>query len=185
MLRASLAGSPFCFRLVEHLPADGEADLVVVPANRPGHPAPGSPPRIATGPASLMRAALLAGCADYLREPWTPEELALRAEGVLARQVSRLQFPWGAARWDGDRLRTPRGTVELTRRQAVILRALLRHRGEPVPRAALAGLLGPGAGRRSRRVDVHVSAIRRLVRAVEPAARGLVVCVRGRGYMVR
>jgi len=131
-----------------------------------------------------MRAAFLAGCADYLREPWTPDELALRAERVLARQASCFQFPWGRVRWEGDRLLTPRGEVALSRRQAVLLRALLRSRGRPVARAALGGLLGPGAGRASRRVDVHVSAIRRRIRAVQPGAGAFITCVRGQGYMV-
>jgi DNA-binding response OmpR family regulator len=80
----------------------------------------------------------------------------------------------------------------------VILRALLRQRGRPVPRAALACLLGAanreggksrkGAGSsasvESRRIDVQVSALRRRVRAVVPEAGRFIVCVRGQGYMI-
>jgi DNA-binding response OmpR family regulator len=157
---------------------------VVLPADRVPLLGPDEPPAIAWGPAGLMRAAFLAGCADYLRDPWTPEELSLRAELVLARQAARLEFPWGAARWEGDSLRTPHGVASLSRRQALLLRALLRRRGQPVARSALGGLLGPGAAGGSRRVDVQVSAIRRRVRTVEPGAGAFVVCVRSQGYMV-
>jgi hypothetical protein len=183
-IRASLARSPFCFHAVKDPPNGGEADLVVLPADRVSLRGPGEPPAIAWGPASLMRAAFLAGCADYLRDPWTPDELGLRAELVLAGQAARLEFPWGSARWEGDAFRTPHGVAPLTRRQAVILRALLRRRGQPVPRSALSGLLGPGGAGASRRVDVQVSTIRRRVRAVEPGAGAFVVCVRRQGYMV-
>ncbi len=184
-LRASLARSPFCFRRVESLEDGLEPDLLVVPADRLEPATAATPPRIAWGPPALMRSAFLAGCADYLREPWTPEELALRAESVLARQAVRFQFPWGTVRWEGDDLRTPRGTVLLSRRQAIILRALLRARGRPVARSTLAALLGAGADRDSRRVDVHVSAIRRQVRAMEPDAGVFVLGVRGQGYLIR
>lgn len=165
----------------------GGADLLVLPARE--LPRAGSPPAaddvpvIAHGPAGLMRAAFLGGCADYLRDPWTAQELALRAEAVLSRRRASFEFPWGRTRFEGDALCTPGGPAPLTRQQAVILRALLRRRGAPVARAALAALLGAGS-EKSRRVDVQVSAIRRRVREVVPGAGRFITCVRGRGYMI-
>jgi DNA-binding response OmpR family regulator len=133
-----------------------------------------------------MRSAFLGGCTDYLRDPWTPEELALRVQGAIARQRACFEFPWGEAHIEGDELRTPGGRTPLTHHEAVILRALLRQRGTPVPRAALGCLLGGGALRSgaSRRIDMHVSALRRRVRSVVPEAGRFIVCVRGEGYMV-
>ena len=158
---------------------------MVLPADRLDARGAEGPPLIAWGPAGLMRAAFLRGCADYLRDPWTPEELLLRAESVLAREAARFILPWATVSLRGDTLRTPRGPVALTHHQAVILRALLRRRGRPVARAALGSLLGgnTGAGS-SRRVDAHVCAIRRLVRSVDPAAGRFIVCVRRRGYLI-
>lgn len=182
-IRASLARSPFHFHPGTHPPNEGEADLLVMPAALLDSVSTALPV-IAWGPAGLMRSAFLHGCADYLREPWSPEELALRAEAVLARQQTRLQFPWGTVRWEGDTLRTPHGFAAFTRHEAIILRALLRCRGQPVSRAALAALLGAGRARDSRRVDVHVSAIRRRVRSAEPRAGRFVVCVRRQGYLI-
>jgi CheY-like chemotaxis protein len=185
-IRASLGRSPFHFISTAEPLSDDEVDLFVVAARHAGGLAQGGVPVIAHGPAALMRGAFLAGCADYLRDPWTPEELALRAHAAISRQVAGGEFPWGGMRIDGDELHTPGGRAALTHHEAVILRALLRQRGRPVPRAALACLLGGGALRvaASRRIDVHISALRRRVRAVVPEAGRFIVCVRGQGYMV-
>ena len=186
-VRASLAGGPFRLVRSAERPAVDEADLVVIDA-RDLQPAPGdartatSPLLIAHGPAGLMRAAFLAGCADYLREPWTPQELALRAEAALARRRAAARFPWGRLDWDGDSLCIPGGPVSLTRQQARILRVLLERRGSTVSRAALAALLGGQAS--SRCIDVQVSRIRRTVRAAVPAAGRFIVGVRRQGYLV-
>ena len=186
-IRASLAGSPFRFLASADPPAGDEADVLVLPARdldrlpEASRPPAGSAAVIAYGPAGLMRAGFLAGCVDYLRDPWTPEELALRAEAALARREVSYEFSWGRLRFEGDTVRAPRGQAPLTRQQAVILRALLRRRGRPVPRAALACLLGAGNGRG---VDVQVSAIRRRVRAAAPEAGRFIVCVRRQGYMI-
>jgi DNA-binding response OmpR family regulator len=111
---------------------------------------------------------------------------------VLSRQRTRWEFPWGDARLERDTLHTPRGCAVLTHNEAMILRALLRQRGRPVPRAALACLLGgmrsESAGRhgsaQSRRIDVQISALRRRVREVVPEAGRFIVCVRSQGYMI-
>jgi hypothetical protein len=185
-IRASLGRSPFHFRPTnEPLPED-ESDLYVADVRLVGSLPAGGVPVIAHGPAALMRTAFLAGCADYLRDPWHPEELALRARAALSRARGCWEFPWGSASFDGAELRTPNGAAVLTHHEAVILRALLRQRGRPVPRAALSCLLGAGPrpGDGSRRIDVHVSALRRRIRALAPEAGRFVVCVRGQGYMV-
>jgi hypothetical protein len=191
-IRASLGRSPFHFEPTADPLSDDDADLFVVDARDVGSLAEGGVPVIAHGPPSLMRAAFLSGCSDYLREPWTPEELALRAHAVLSRQRTRWEFPWGDARLERDKLHTPRGYAVLTHHEAMILRALLRQRGRPVPRAALACLLGgtrsQGAGKhgsaQSRRIDVQISALRQRVREVVPEAGRFIVCVRSQGYMI-
>ncbi len=184
-IRASLARSPLHFSSgAEPLPPD-EVDLFVAPAGRVEDLVSTGVPVIAHGPAGLLRAAYLAGCVDFLREPWTPEELALRAQAALARVPRRFQFPWGTVAFEGDALRVPGGTAVLTHHEALILRALLRARGRPVPREALTlALRGSPTPPDSRRIDVHVSGVRRKVRALVAAADRFVICVRGQGYMV-
>jgi len=194
-IRASLKGSPFHFLAADQVPEGTDAELVVLPAREAARlAAPAGKPLVAAseladaemiayGPPGLLRAAFMAGCADYLREPWTAQELALRAEIALSRRSRGCEFGWGWARWDGDTLCTPGGPVALTRQQALLLRALIRRRGSPVPRNALAALLGTvNVGGRS--LDVQVSQIRRRVRDVVPAAGRFIVCVRGKGYLL-
>ena len=160
-------------------------DLFVVPAFQVGTLADIGVPVIAHGPAGLLRAAFVAGCVDYLREPWTPEELSLRALSALARQRECYGFSWGEAHFEGDTLCAPGGSARFPHCEAVLLRALLRRRGQPVPRSALESLLGGRARKAgSRCIDVHLSAVRRRVRAVAPGAGQFIVCVRGQGYMV-
>ncbi|HUJ75986.1 MAG TPA: hypothetical protein VL359_14075 [bacterium] len=205
-MRASLRRSPFVFLgSDEPLPPEC-ADLYVVPAARVGNLPRHGLPVIAAGPAGLLRSAFLAGCADYLREPWTAEELALRALGAMARGARRFTFPWGELSLESDRLDSPAGPIRLTWHESRILAALLRSRGDPVPRQALgyaAGMspLGRGStpplGRgstppssaprtrpASRAIDAHVCSIRRKVRAAVPEADPFIVCVRSQGYLI-
>jgi hypothetical protein len=188
-VRASLRGSPFHFTLTQHFPApaegDGRPDLYVTRAQDLEEVAAAGVPVIAFGPAGLLRGAFLGGCADYLRDPWLPEELELRALAVLSRVRRSFEFPWGTASFEGTGLRTPCGLVPLTHHEAAALRVLLRSRGEPVPRSAIAcELWGSPARSAGRAVDVHVASVRRKVRLVETDAGRFITCVRGKGYMV-
>lgn len=186
-VRASLRGSPLHFTLRQVPPAVAEEkpDLFVARAQDVEEVAAAGVPVIAVGPPGLLRAAYLGGCADYLREPWLPEELELRALAVLSRARRSFEFPWGAVSFEGTDLRTPRGLVPLTHHEAAVLRLLLRARGEPVPRPAIAcELWGSAARSDGRAVDVHVASVRKKVRLVETEAGRFITCVRGKGYMV-
>lgn len=186
-VRASLRGSPFHFLLKEPpetRPAE-QPDLYIAPAWALAELSATGTPVIACGPSGLLRSAFLGGCADYLREPWTPEELELRALAVLSRAGRRFQFPWGTVSFEGKDLRTPGGIVALTHHESRLVRLLLRARGEPVPRSAIAcDLWGSPARVSGRAVDMHVAAARRKVRRTVPEAGRFIICVRGRGYMI-
>jgi len=186
-VRASLRGSPFHFSLVgspDNLPAD-PPDLFVAHVKDLNEISTTATPVIACGSAGLLRSAFLSGCADYLREPWLPEELELRALAALSRVSRRFEFPWGTVCFEGKDLRTPAGLVPLTFGESRLLRLLLRARGEPVPRAAIAyELWGNPARAAGRAVDVHAASIRKKVRNVESRAGRFITCVRGQGYMV-
>jgi hypothetical protein len=184
-IRASLRRSPFLFHATdEPLPAD-EVDLYVLPVTEVRELHAGGAPVIGWGPATMVRTAFLSGCEDYLKDPWTPEEFSMRAMAVLARVERRFDFPWGTVFFEGKDLHTPAGLLSLTLHESRILRTLLRARGQPVPRAALAylpaGTPGPAG---SRAIDVHVASLRRKMREAIPAAGRFILCVRGQGYMV-
>ena len=185
--RASLARSPFIFLATPDAASAGEADLLLVPAaSLAGLPRGTGIPTIAHGPPHLLRSAFLAGCADYLRDPWTAEELAARALAVLARVQERFAFPWGELAIEGSTLLTPAGPVALGAIQSRILRQLLASRGQPVPRAALALCAwGRPARASSRALDMHVASLRRKVTgAVAAAGPRFITAVRGEGYMI-
>ena len=185
-IRASLRRSPFLFLDSEEPHAADEVDLYVVSVGEIGALPSRGVPVIAWGPAALLRSAFLAGCGDYLKDPWSPEELGMRALAVLSRAQQHFLFPWGELSFQGKDLATPAGVVALTHHEFRVLRMLLQSRGTPVPRDALAySLWGAPAPTRCRAHDVHVAAIRRKVRAVMPAAGPrFIEAVRREGYMV-
>ena len=185
-IRASLRRGPFHVLTTDEPVPPEETELYVVPAAAWPQGLPGrGVPVIAWGPAELMRGAFLSGCDDYLREPWTPEELGLRALAALSRAEKRYRFPWGEISFEGKDLRTPGGLAVLTLHESRILGTLLRNRGQPVPREALAYSLSDAPpSRASRAVDVHIVSLRRKIRCAAGDAGRFIVCVRGQGYMV-
>jgi hypothetical protein len=184
-IRASLRRSPFLFSATEDPLPEADVDLYVAPAGRAQEICRRGAPTIAWGPAALLRSALLFGCVDYLKEPWTPEELGLRAGAALAREQQGFDFPWGRVCLHGMSLQTPAGPVALTFHESRILQKLLSARGEPVPREALSySVSGTAGSSESRAVDVHVAALRRKVRRAVPEAGPFIVCVRRQGYLV-
>lgn len=196
-IRASLSRSPFHFldspaplpasEVDLYLAPERTAEELLEPAAGAGGPSPSQPPVIAHGPGSLLRAAFLAGAADYLRDPWSPDELALRALAVLQRARARFTLPWGCLSQDGSLLESAGGPVRFTWHEAALLRALARGRGAPVSREVLEyALWGRPAKPGSRAVDVHVAVIRRKIATVTPGdPHPPIVAVRSRGYMVR
>jgi len=145
----------------------------------------GTAPVIGCGPPGLLRTAFLAGCDDYLRDPWAPEELAVRALAVLARRREGWSFPWGSVSFVPGGVAVPAGAATLTHAESMTLRILLRNRGSPVPREAMRyAICGCAAGSRGRSVDMHVSALRRKIRRAEPRCGRFIVSVRGQGYMI-
>ena len=148
-------------------------------------------PLIAYGPESELPRLFLAGCTDYLRDPWTPEELELRVLRALHAAETAARFgDGGALRLSGRVLSGPVGRVGLGAQEAEILRMLLANRGSTVTRDALFyAIWGRPPDRRSRAVHMHVTALRRHLAAVaepaettRPTAGRLIVTVRGRGY---
>ena len=176
-------------------PRDGRYAAVVAPAEAAERlltgPIQPAWALIAYGPAADLPRAFLAGCADYLRDPWTPEELELRVLRRLEASEAAARFgAGGVLRLSGRVLSGPGGTVNVSPQEAEVLRMLLANRGAAVTRDALFyAIWGRPPSRPSRAVDMHVSALRRHLAAVgapadaaRPQAGQLVVTVRGRGY---
>ena len=163
------------------LPVDLLQALVGVPSRR----AVAGIPIIAYGEASALRGAFLAGCADYLREPWSLEELAVRARKLVS--VSLLSLLGVDLNLTEVSVESRYGRAELSLQEQLILRALLRQTGTVVSREALQyALWGKLPDGRSRVVDVHVSSLRRKLQKVLPEEHTgqIILSVKGIGYVV-
>ncbi|TFG84610.1 MAG: response regulator transcription factor [Spirochaetales bacterium] len=133
-------------------------DAMVMPVDRFLCLAPGIHPSVimASGPADLVAEAFSAGCADYLRVPWSPEELLTRVRIRRGRSIAaggeRLTLEDGV-------LKGRRGLRRLDPAASAALVLLSANYGRMVPREALASVMGVSSCA-SRAVDMRMSRLR-------------------------
>ena len=155
---------------------------------KPGRSLPGQwLPMIAYGDSALLKHAFVTGVYDYMKEPWTVEELIERVDRLLDLWRERLVFRWGNIRLEGNFLWHAGRKAQLSYQECEILRVLLRQRGKAVPRDVLFYTIwGRLPQNRSRVIDVHVASINRKFGALIPATEKdrIVRSVRGTGYVV-
>ena len=144
-----------------------------------------SVPLLAYGEGSYLVPAFRSGCADYLREPWSLEELECRLDRLLGRLPGVYHFSWGDVDINHMSITNAQAdySCPLSYQEYRILKVLLRNKGGPVSREVLFYTIWkkPGAGRV---VDMHVSSIRRKLREVFPESGRALVTIRGHGYMI-
>jgi two-component system alkaline phosphatase synthesis response regulator PhoP len=132
---------------------------------------------------------LRAGGDDYLAKPFHLEELLLRIEAIL-RRTRTTEQPLDEASFGGNRVdfrsyraKTWRGEeIELSHKEAMILRLLVSAAGEVVSRdQILDRVWGYDAFPSSRTIDNFVVRLRRIFER-NPEAPGFIQTVRGVGY---
>lgn len=140
----------------------GRWDLVVAPAAmvlaRPKELSVA--PLIAYGPDSLLDLCLGSGCADYMREPWTQDELMARAE---LRSLATLELDSNGLILRNGMLCGPLGRTPLSATASAGLALLAANRARAVPRDALAAVMDM-KGSSSRALDMAMSRLRSALR---------------------
>jgi DNA-binding response OmpR family regulator len=117
---------------------------------------------IAYGEIDAMELAFLCGCADYLVNPWLPEELFLRCTRRMPRNI--IDFSRGRVRITPFALLSETAVIALSSQEYRILKVLADHINTIVPREVLIAGLGKVVGESPRPVDVHVSKLRKKLR---------------------
>lgn len=139
---------------------------------------------ICYGAAQLLPGCFLAGCDDYLKEPWSPDELVWRVRRLLPDREAH-RFSWGVISIGNLEISSPRGSCRLSVQEQSILRMLAANAGEPVSRQALYyGIWGKPASRESRAVDMHIASLRKKLQRLFPESGACIRSARGVGYLI-
>jgi hypothetical protein len=182
-LRASERPLPGCDAYL--FPARGLPQAAELEALRAGGAAV-----LGYGPPELLRAAFLAGCDDFLKEPWSPEELECRLERLASQRASGVGegLSFGGLSLRGARASSPHGEVSLSPPQSAILAALLARPGQAVSRQVLAyAAWGRPCAAGSRALDMQVAGLRRRLGGLAGAGGCQSVrirALRGVGYAI-
>ena len=146
----------------------------------------GAVPVICYGPAGELSTAWGAGCADYIKEPFSVRELHFRVERLLSTRNSRLHEDEFSL--ETTEMRQGDKRIPVSMQEYKILKTLLLHPGEIVPREALHYAIWGKPRPGSRGVDMHLSKIRRKLNTLQTETpedgRIRIVTVRGDGYLL-
>ncbi len=144
-------------------------------------------PVLSYGPPEELSAAWNAGCADYLKSPWTVTELHFRIDRLLLNPGGT--FSIGHIELTDTEIVCGRNRHDLSAPERKILSSLIRHSGAVVPREALYYRIWGVAGTGSRVVDMHISRLRNKLKSLQrdlpPGEKVAIITVRGEGYCIR
>jgi DNA-binding winged helix-turn-helix (wHTH) protein len=136
-------------------------------------------PVFAYGPVCHVAECLRCGATDYLRSPWTLEELAARASRL---ENLRFRLRGSPLALSGRKLSSGPRSLVLSEAESRLARLLALNLDRPVPRAALSlGLWGDDR-LGSRAIDVHISCLRKKLEGLSPGSGSCLRACRRQGY---
>ena len=133
------------------------------------------------------------GADDYVVKPFSIKELIARIEAVLRRSperpsdVKKVNIPGAVVDLGRSEVKFKDGTRnELSEREVELLGYLARNRGRAISRDEILQRVWriEPRGTDTRTIDMHIARLREKLRD-DPAEPGIIMTVRGKGYMFR
>lgn len=138
---------------------------------------------IGYGSQSLLKHAFLAGCKDYLKDPWTPEELFFRVTNNNKTTTFQF-FQWNRLKFHPFFCTDSIKTVRFSKTEYIILYSLIKHRGEIVSKSTLSTIIGKNYTASSRAIEMHISSIRKKIGAIDTINASNIETIHGEGYFI-
>lgn len=137
------------------------------------------------GPSYMFKNAWLRNILDYLKDPWTFEELLLRATRF---QNKTLSWNWNENEYqlNDEILSSESGQVSLSPAESALLKALIQRHGRPVSRELLGKeVWGSAMKPDSRFLDIAISTLRKkIITITEHPLSSPIKSIRGCGYLL-
>ena len=141
-------------------------------------------PYIVYGGIDLLEKSFILGSCDYLKDPWTFNELEIRAKRFINRD--ELSFNWGNINFSNSFIQSDNETIPFSVNEYKILSMLNNNSGKIISRENLHYRLGI-SNKSSRVIDVYINSIRKkikLLSKIDYNNRNLIKTVRGKGYTI-
>ncbi|RKX79565.1 MAG: hypothetical protein DRP87_02685 [Spirochaetes bacterium] len=141
-------------------------------------------PVIAYGKDIFLKTAFLSGCEDFLKDPWSPEEMIIRSLRFINNR--KIDILGVFLYLSPTCISSDHGSQNISVQEYTILKVLIQNRGTVVPREALYYALWGKPGGDSRVVDMHISSLRKKIKSLVPESKlkGTIKTARKSGYII-
>ena len=141
-------------------------------------------PHIAYGSPGLLPSAFIAGCSDYLKDPWELDELIIRVKKLVQKHV--INLPGSIVSFCKTQIQREGMTEPLSFQEFLVLDIMCKNRKNIVSREVLYYTLWGYSADTSRVADMHVCSLRRKLSVVAPEhdPSEIIRTVKGKGYVL-